>query len=97
MSLLAILVGAALMAVGAGFLIASSLQRQELLFEISKRQPVSDKFEPWSIPQRIKLRRLQRSLLPDSPRIGKARQFGVIGFALFFSGVVLLFYALQRL
>jgi hypothetical protein len=48
--MVAIVVGAALMAVGIGHLIASSLQLQELQFEINERLLLSDKFEPpfWS-------------------------------------------------
>src|SRR5262249_55031676 len=94
--MLAIVVGAVLMVIGVGYLIATSLQVQELLFEINERLPVADKFElPWSFPQRIQLRRLQGSLMPDSPRIGKARQFRTIGFAALISGVVLLLFGLR--
>ena len=97
MNMLATVVGAALMAIGVGYLIASSLQLQELQFEINERLPVSDKFEPpsWSIPQYIKLYRFQQGLLPGSPRIKKARQFRAIGSAAFISGVLLLLFGLR--
>jgi hypothetical protein len=95
--MLAIVVGAVLMAAGIGHLIASSLQLEELQFEINERLPLSDKFEPsfWSLPQLTQLRRLQRSLLPRSPRIGKAKRFGAIGFVVFISGVILLLFGLR--
>jgi hypothetical protein len=89
----AIVIGAALMATGVGHLIASSLQLQELQFEVNQRLPESEKFDPlfWTFGKRMQLRSLQKSVLPESPRFGKAVRFGVIGFCVFFSGVVLLF------
>lgn len=86
MYIVAIVVGAALMATGVGHGIASSLQFLELQSEVNDRLPESDKFEPlfWSFGTRMQLRRLQRSLLPDSPRPRKAVRFAVIGACLFF-------------
>ena len=64
---------------------------QELQFEVNQRLPESQKFDPlfWAVGKRMRLRRLQESVLPESPRFGKAVRFGVIGFCVFFSrGVV---------
>jgi hypothetical protein len=93
----AIVIGAALMATGVGHLIASNLQLLGLQPEVNERLPQADKIEPlfWSFPQLMQLRRLQRSLLPRSPRIGKAMRFGVIGFCVFISGVALLLFGLR--
>jgi len=93
----AIVAGAALMATGVGHLIASNLQLLELQSEVNEQLPPPNKFEPlfWSLPQLIQLRRLQRDLLPRSPRSTKAMRFGAIGFAVFFSGVALLFFGLE--
>jgi hypothetical protein len=93
----ALVIGAALMATGVGHLIASNLQLLELQSEINERLPQRDKFEPlfWSLPQLTQLRSLQRSLLPRSPRIGKAVRFGVIGACVFFSGAAMLLFGLR--
>jgi hypothetical protein len=90
----AIVIGAVLMATGIGHFIASSLQLLELQSEVNERLSESEKFEPlfWSFPQLMKLRRLQRVLLPQSPRVRKALRFGIIGLAVFISGVALLFF-----
>jgi hypothetical protein len=95
--IVAIVVGAALMATGIGHFIASSLQWLELQSEVNERLPQSDKFEPlfWSLGKRMQLRRLQRSLLPQSPRPGKAIRFGIIGGCLFFSGAAMLLFGLR--
>jgi hypothetical protein len=94
----AIAIGAALMATGICHLIASSLQLLELQSEVNEQLPQPDRFEPlfWSLPQLLQLRRLQQSLLPQSPRIAKARRFGMIGFSVFISGVALLLLALRN-
>jgi hypothetical protein len=93
----AIVIGAALMATGVGHLIASSLQLLELQSEVNDRLPQPEKFAPlfWSLPQLMQLRRLQRSLLPQSPRSRKAVRFGVIGFSVLISGVALLLFAMR--
>ena len=85
------------MAAGVGHFIASSLQLLELQSEVNERLPQPDKFEPlfWSLGKRLQLRRLQRSLLPQSPRPGRAMRFGVIGACLFFSGVAMLLVGLR--
>jgi hypothetical protein len=72
--IVAIVVGAVLMATGIGHFIASSLQWLELQSEVTERLPQSDKFEPlfWSLGKRMQLRHLPRSLLPQSPRPGKS-------------------------
>jgi hypothetical protein len=77
------------MATGVGHLIASNLQLLELQSEVNERLPQPDKFEPlfWSLGKLMQLRRLQRSLLPQSPRVGKAMRFGVIGACARFSQV----------
>jgi hypothetical protein len=92
--IVAVVVGAALMVAGVGHFIASSLQMLELQSEVNERLPQPDKFEPlfWSLGKRLQLRRLQRSLLPQSPRPGKAMRFGVIGACLFFSGAAILLF-----
>ena len=97
MYIVAIVVGAALMATGIGHFIASSLQWLELQSEVNERLPQSDKFEPlfWSLGKRMQLRRLQRSFLPQSPRPGKAIRFGIIGACLFFSGAAMLLFGLR--
>ncbi len=97
MFIVAIVVGAALMATGIGHFIASSLQWLELQSEVNDRLPQSDKFEPlfWPLGKRMQLRRLQRSLLPQSPRPGKAIRFGIIGACLFFSGAAMLLFGLR--
>jgi hypothetical protein len=97
MYIVAVVVGAALMAAGVGHFIASSLQLLELQSEVNERLPQPDKFEPlfWSFGKRLQLRRLQRSLLPQSPRPGRAMRFGVIGACLFFSGVAMLLFGLR--
>jgi hypothetical protein len=95
---LAIVVGAALMATGIGHLFASTLQLLELQSELNEHLPQADKFEPlfWSLPQFTQLRRLQRDLLPRSPRMVKVRRFGLIGLSVLFSGVALLFFGLSK-
>ena len=97
MHIVAIVVGAALMTTGVGHFIASSLQLLELQSEVNDRLPQLDKFEPlfWSLGNRMQLRRLQRSLLPLSPRPGRAMRFAVIGACLFFSGVAMLLFGLK--
>jgi len=93
----AIVFSAALMATGVGHLIASTLQLLELQSEVNDRLPQSEKFEPlfWSLPQLTQLGRLQRSLLPQSPRIRKAGRLGVIGACGFFSGAAMLLFGLR--
>jgi hypothetical protein len=95
--IVAIVIGAALMAVGVGHLIASTLQLLELQSEVNERLPQSDKFEPlfWTLGKRMQLRSLQKSLLPQSPRFGKAVQFGVIGACVLFSGAAILLFGLR--
>jgi hypothetical protein len=85
------------MATGIGHFIASSLQLLELQSEVNERLPQSDKFEPlfWSLGKRMQLRRLQRSLLPHSPRPGRAIRFGIIGAFSFFSRAALLLFGLN--
>lgn len=97
MHIVAIVVGAALMTTGVGHFIASSLQLLELQSEVNDRLPQPDKFEPlfWSLGKRMQLRRLQRRLLPQSPRPGKAMRFAVVGACLFFSGVAMLLFGLK--
>ena len=97
MHTVAIVLGATLMATGVGHFIASSLQLLALQAEVNERLPQLDKFEPvfWSLPQLTQLRRLQRSLLPQSTRIGKAVRFGMVGFCLFISGAALLLFGLK--
>jgi hypothetical protein len=94
---LAIVMGATVMAIGAGHLIASSLQLLELQCEVNERLPHPDKFEPqfWSLPQLTQLRRLQQNLLPHSLRPAKAIRFGVIGAAMLFFGAALLLLGLR--
>jgi len=89
--------GAVLMAAGVGHFIAGSLQLLELQSEVNERLPQSDKFEPlfWSLGKRMQLRRLQRRLLPRSPRPGKAMRFGLIGACLFFSGAAMFLVGLK--
>jgi hypothetical protein len=95
--IVAIVVGAALMATGIGHFIASSLQWLELQSEVNERLPQSGKFEPlfWSLGKRMQRRRLQRSLLPQSPRPAKAIRFALIGACLFFSGAAMLLFGLR--
>ena len=85
-------IGAALMATGAGCLMASHFQLSELQFELNKRLPEGRKFEPlfWWFGTYVRLRELQRAVLPQSPRPKKALRFAYIGFALFFTGVGML-------
>lgn len=91
------MIGAVLMAAGIGHFIASNLQLLELQSEVSERLPQSEKFEPlfWSFPRLMQLRRLQRNLLPQSPRISNARRFGIIGFVVFLLGVAVLLFGLR--
>jgi hypothetical protein len=94
---LAIVIGAALMATGVGHLIASTLQLVELQSEVNERLPQSDKFEPlfWTLGRQMQLRNLQKNLLPESPRFGKAVRFGAIGACVFFSGAAMLLFGLR--
>ena len=92
-----IVVGAALMAAGIGFFIATSLQLSELQFEVNGRLPEALKFEPlfWSFDRLMRLRDLQKTVLPQSPRPKKAMRFAAIGFSAFFLGVALLFFGMK--
>jgi hypothetical protein len=92
-----VVIGAALMATGVGHLIASTLQLVELQSEVNERLPQSEKVEPlfWTLSKRMQLRSLQKNLLPQSPRFGKAVRFGVIGACVFFSGVAMLLFGLR--
>jgi hypothetical protein len=85
------------MATGVGHLIASSFQWIELQSEVNGQLPQPAKFERlfWSFYQLKQLRRLQRSLLPQSPRLRKAVRFHAIGFSLFFLGTALLLFGLK--
>lgn len=85
------------MAAGIGHFIASNLQLLELQSEVSERLPQSEKFEPlfWSFPRLMQLRRRQRNLLLQSPRISNARRFGIIGFVVFLLGVAVLLFGLR--
>ena len=93
----AIVIGATLMATGIGHLIASGLQLLELQSEVNQRLPQSEKFESlfWTLGKRMQLRSLQKSLLPESARYGKAVRFGVIGFCALFSGAAMLLFGLR--
>lgn len=96
MHTVAIVVGAALIATGVGHGIASSLQLLELQSEVNQRLSLTEKFEPlfWSFLQLMQLRRLQRTLVPESPRYGKALRFAMIGMVAFMMGLALLLFGL---
>ncbi len=99
MHVAAVLIGALLMAIGIGHLIAGSLQLMELQSEVNQQLPHRAKFEPlfWWLFQVRQLRRYQRDLLPESPRPRKATRFRVIGFSLFLLGIGLLLHGMKGL
>ena len=84
------------MATGIGHFIASNLQLLELQSEVNQRLSLSEKFEPlfWSFLQLMQLRRLQRTLVPESPRYRKALRFGIIGVVAFMLGLASLLFGL---
>jgi len=86
-----LIVGITLMAGGVICAFLSSYQYQELQFEINDRLPDGQQFEPlfWSWFTHRKLRMLQAQVIPDNPRIKKARRFEGAFFCLFFAGVAL--------
>jgi hypothetical protein len=71
----------------------ATYELMELQHEVNERLPADERFEPlfWSFATRRKLRMLQRSVLPNSPRVRRARLFTVIGTALFVLAVLVLY------
>ena len=94
---LTIVVGAVLMFVGVGCLIASNQQLLELQFEVNQRLPKQEQIEPlgWTIFTRMRLRELQKKLLPQSTRFQTHWRYAAIGFLAFFSGAGVLLFALR--
>jgi|ERR1035437_1584608 hypothetical protein len=94
---LTVVVAAVLMFVGVGCLIASSQQLVELQFEVNQRLPKQEQFEPlgWTIFSRMRLRELQKKLLPQSARFKTCWRYAGMGFLAFFSGAAVLLFALR--
>jgi hypothetical protein len=94
---LTIVVGAVLMFVGVGCLIASTQQLVELLFEVNQRLPQEEQFEPlgWTLFSRMRLRELQKKLLPQSTRFKTHWRYVGMGFLAFFSGAGMLLFTLR--
>ena len=77
-------------------LILASDQYWQLQFELTDRLPESEKFEPrswlsWPAGRWSRFRELQRRVLPNSPRLRRALQFGLSGLGLFLCSIVILF------
>ena len=94
---LAIVVGTVLMFVGVGCLIASNQQLVQLQFEVNQRLPKGEQFEPLggTIFTRMRLRKLQKKLLPQNTRFQTHWRYAAIGFLAFFSGAGVLLFALR--
>jgi len=97
MHVLTLVIGASLMFVGIGFVIAANLQLLELQFEINQQLPKQEQFEPsaWTIFTRMRMRQLQKNVLPDSVRLRTSWQYAGVGFLAFFSGAAILLFALR--
>ena len=94
---LTIVVGAVPMFVGVGCLIASNQQLVELQFEVNQRLPKQEQLEAmgWTIFTRMRLRELQKKLLPQNTRFQTQWRYVAIGFLAFFSGAGVLLFALR--
>jgi len=70
----------------------------EIQQEINSKLPSDRKFEPlfWWFGTWIKLRDLQKEVLPESKRLEKFKKFNLIGFVLFATGMLLLGFGLGK-
>src|SRR5262249_45921759 len=91
MNVAALIVGAILAASGIVCVFVANYQYWELHFEVNDRLPDSQKFDPqfWTPFTHLQFRRLERAVLPESPRPRRALKFAIVGFLLFFSGAEL--------
>ena len=92
-----IVFGAGLLLVGVGCVIAANQQLVELQFEVNQRLPKQEQFEPlgWTIFTRMRLREIQKKLLPQSTRFQTHWRYAAIGIFAFFSGAGILLFALR--
>ncbi len=81
------------MALGVIAFFIGAYHYMELQFEVNDRLPPGEKFEQlfWMPATRIRFRQVQKQVLPNSPRPKEVLRFSIIGFCLFFSGIVFLF------
>ena len=88
-----LIIGIVLSASGMGCGFIASYEYWTLQSEVNERLPDGQKFEPlfWTLSTHIKLRRLCRVVLPESPRPRRALRFTIVGFVLFFLGAALCF------
>lgn len=84
--------GVALIAGGAICLFLANYQHWELQFEVNDRLPADQRFEPvfWTPMTSLKFRKIQKRVLPNSPRPRRGWCFAFAGFCLFLSGVAIL-------
>jgi hypothetical protein len=97
MHTLAIVVGVVFFVAGQISLFLATYERMELQHDVNARLPLDENFEPmfWSFLTRRKFRALQRNVLPNSPRVRRARLFTAIG-TVFLVLAVSVLYAMFR-
>jgi hypothetical protein len=98
MRILSIVVGVVFFVLGQISFFLATYELMELQHEVNARLPLGEKFEPifWSILTRGELRALQGSVLPNSPRIRRARLFTTGGAVFFVLAASVLYTTLRR-
>src|ERR1700680_3458984 len=98
MHTLTIVVGVVFFVLGQISFFLATYEHMELQHEGNARMPLDEKFEPlfWSFLTRRKFRALQRNVLPNSPRVRRAKLFTTIGAVFFVLAVSLLYATLRR-
>src|SRR5579864_748978 len=98
MHTLIIVVGVVFFVLGQISFFLATYEHMELQHEINARMPVDEKFEPMfcSFLTRRKFRALQRDVLPNSPRLRRARLFTRVGTVFFVVAVSVLYAAFRR-
>ena len=98
MHLAAIVVAVIFIIAGYVFIFKGLSEQGELQQEINANLPSDRKFEPlfWWFGTWLKLRDLQKEVLPESQRLKRFKKFNLIGFVLFVSGMLLLGFGLGK-
>jgi len=92
MHTVAISIAIALGVAGYVYILKSIQEQLQIQHDINSKLPPDKQFEPtfWGFGARERFRRLQKELLPESPRPRRLRRFQLIGFLLAGSGMLIM-------